>query len=91
MTSAEADTIASHEGALGFDFWLGDWDCAFTGGPATNRISKILGEVTHEEFHSPQLNGQSYLLFVGRRSYGAVATRCPPGEVHSAVISEDEK
>lgn len=72
MTSAEVDTVASHDGA-------------------TNRITKILGEVIHEEFHSPQLNGQRYLLFVGRRSYGAVATRCPPGEVHSAVISEDER
>jgi hypothetical protein len=69
MTSApadkadKADTVASHGGAAGFDFWLGDWDCTFAGGVATNRITKILGQVVHEEFHSTTLNGESWSAF----------------------------
>ncbi|HUQ40920.1 MAG TPA: hypothetical protein VM052_00315, partial [Candidatus Limnocylindrales bacterium] len=48
----------------GFDFWIGDWDCTYEGGTATNRISRILGDrVVHEDFHSEQLNGQSVSVF----------------------------
>ncbi|MEM9565313.1 MAG: hypothetical protein AAGA93_22010 [Actinomycetota bacterium] len=38
-------------GPDGFDFWLGEWDCAFDGGHATNTIARELGgHVVRERF-----------------------------------------
>ena len=42
-------------GASDFDFWLGEWECAWEGGSGTNTISRILdGKVIEERFDSSQ-------------------------------------
>jgi hypothetical protein len=39
--------------AADFDFWLGQWDCAWEGGGGVNTISRILdGNVIEERFDS---------------------------------------
>jgi hypothetical protein len=68
MEPAASPAEVSHGGAAGFDFWLGEWDCAFSGGSATNRITKTLGErVINEDFRSAGLNGQSVSVFNEQR------------------------
>lgn len=40
-----------------FDFWIGEWNCSFDGGNATNTISReFAGKVIQERFvmHAPQ-------------------------------------
>ncbi len=45
-----------------FDFWLGEWECAWEGGSGSNRVTKILdGRVIQEEF-----DGRPGLALQGR-------------------------
>lgn len=50
-----------------FDFWLGEWDCDFDGGHATNSITReMAGHVVRERFSvdTPQRwNGTSMSVF----------------------------
>lgn len=54
-------------GPDGFDFWLGEWDCSFEGGHATNSIRRELGgHVVRERFQvdRPQVwSGESVSVF----------------------------
>lgn len=54
-------------GPDGFDFWLGEWDCEFDGGHATNSITRELGgAVIRERFavDAPQdFSGMSVSVF----------------------------
>ena len=46
-------------GPTSFDFWIGEWDCAFEGGHAINTITRELdGKVIQERFVADQ--PQSY-------------------------------
>ena len=44
-----------------FDFWLGEWDCAWSEeGKGTNSITRILdGKIIQEDFVGPDLHGMS--------------------------------
>lgn len=44
-----------------FDFWLGEWDCAWgEDGKGTNRVERILdGKIIQENFHAPDFEGIS--------------------------------
>jgi hypothetical protein len=47
-------------GAHGFDFWLGSWDCAWTGGRGRNEVTAELGgAAVLERFTADELQGIS--------------------------------
>ncbi|MCQ3939461.1 MAG: hypothetical protein DPW18_20810 [Chloroflexi bacterium] len=48
-----------------FDFWLGEWDCAWDeDGKGTNHIRRILdGRIIQENFSAPDLKGMSVSVY----------------------------
>lgn len=53
-----------------FDFWLGEWDCAWgEDGKATNHITRILdGKIVQEDFQAPDLHDMSFSSYDPERN-----------------------
>ena len=65
MAVNEPSVVASHSGANGFDFWVGEWTADIGGGSTgINVVSReYAGRVIKERFTSPQLCGESASTF----------------------------
>ena len=51
-----------------FDFWLGEWDCAWEGGQGSNRIERILDDkVIQENFNGGDFIGISHSVWDAER------------------------
>lgn len=52
-----------------FDFWVGHWDASFEEGKrGTNQLTWTLGgKVLEEDFHSADLNGRSWSMYLPTR------------------------